>query len=118
MGTLSTGSARTRWQAAERRSAGRRCGEGHPRSKLICLGFAAGGASGLDMVAADVVVMRRKEVNLWVLFGAINLNESCWLLWDLKRPACVSGGRALDRKTPCKGRIFWGKASFNSWRWR
>lgn len=84
MGTLSTGSARTRWQAAERRFAGRRSGEGHPRNKLICVGFAAGGASELDMLAAVVVAMRRKQVNLWVLLGAINLNESCLLLWDLR----------------------------------
>lgn len=111
MGTLSTGSARTRWQAAERRSAGRRCGEGHPRSKLICFGLVGGGASELDMVAADVVVIGRRQVNLWVLFGAINLNESCLLLWDLEGQARVSGGRALDRKMPCKGRIVRGKAS-------
>lgn len=64
MGTLSTGSARMRWQAAERRSAGRRSGEGHPRNKLICFCFAAGGASEPGMLAAEVVAMRRREVRL------------------------------------------------------
>lgn len=64
------------------------------------------------MVAADAVVMRRKEVNLWVRSGAINLSESCLLLWDLEGQACVSGGRALDLNMPSKGRIFWGKASW------
>lgn len=100
-----------RWQAAERRSAGRRSGEGHPRNKLICFCFAAGGASELDMLlAADIVAMRRREVPLGVLLlGAINLNES--LLWDLNWQARVSGGRELNRNMACKGRIFRGKVS-------